>query len=188
MREPVVIDLASHYKGQLTEKIELIKSAVLEAKLIEFDYFYDIGESYRRIEPYCVIFQWSSWYVFGFCLARNDWRMFKLLRLWNLIMLGESYVPREIPAERRDFNTFFTDDIKLVALFDPSEKYKLIESYGLNCFTETNEGLRFEFGFENRNYLISWLLSFGGSVKVLEPMDIAVEIKAAAEKIIMRYT
>jgi len=36
MREPVIIDLASHYKGQLTGKIELIKRAILEARLIEF--------------------------------------------------------------------------------------------------------------------------------------------------------
>ena len=81
MREPVIIDLASHYKGQLTGKIETIKRAVLEARLIEFDYFYEKGESRRRIEPYFIIFQWSSWYVFGFCLERYDWRMFKLLRL-----------------------------------------------------------------------------------------------------------
>ena len=37
MREPVIIDLASHYKGQLTEKIELVKRAILETRLIEFD-------------------------------------------------------------------------------------------------------------------------------------------------------
>ena len=43
MREPVIIDLASHYKGQLTGKIELIKRAVLEAQLIEFDYYFDYG-------------------------------------------------------------------------------------------------------------------------------------------------
>ena len=37
MREPVIIDLASHYKGQLTEKIQTIKRAILETRLIEFD-------------------------------------------------------------------------------------------------------------------------------------------------------
>jgi len=40
MREPIIIDLASHYKGQLTEKIEQIKQAILQERLIEFDYFY----------------------------------------------------------------------------------------------------------------------------------------------------
>ena len=187
LREPIIIDLASHYKGQLTDKIERIKQAVLESRLIEFDYFYEKGECRRRVEPYFVIFQWSSWYVFGFCLARQDWRLFKLQRLWNLALRDERFTPREIPSEKRDFNAAFADDIKLVALFDPSVKYQLIEIYGLNCFTETGEGLLFEFGFTNRDFLVGWLLGFGGKVKVLAPETIAEDLKAAAENILENH-
>ena len=187
MREPVIIDLASHYKGQLTEKIELIKRAVLDGLLIEFDYFYEKGESHRCIEPYFVIFQWTAWYVFGFCLERQDWRMFKLQRLWNLRLHGEHFTPREIPPEKRDFNARLTDDVKLVAMFDPSAKYLLIEIYGLSCYTETEEGLRLEVGFTNRDIMTRWLLGFGDKVKVLEPADIAAEIKNAAGKTIAMY-
>jgi len=184
MREPVIIDLASHYKGQLTDKIETIKRAILETRLIEFDYYYEKGECHRRIEPYFVIFQWTAWYVFGFCLERQDWRMFKLLRLWNLSACEETYTPREIPPERRDFNAQFTDDIKLIVIFDKSERYKLIESYGLDCYTETDDGLRMEIAFTNHDFLMSWLLGFGGKVKVLEPKEIAEDIQAVAEKIL----
>jgi len=187
MREPVIIDLASHYKGQLTEKIELIKQAVFESKMIEFDYYYVKGESRRCIEPYYVIFHWSSWYVFGFCLQRNDWRMFKLLRLWNLSLCNENYVIREIPPEKQNPGSNFHDNIKLVAVFEPSERYKLIELYGLNCYTETDEGLMLEIGFTNREYMITWLLGFGSKVKVLEPGDIAVEMENEAEKILNKY-
>ena len=187
MREPVIIDLASHYKGQLIEKIELIKRAVIETRIIEFVYYYEKGESHRRMEPYFVIFQWSSWYVFGFCLERQDWRMFKLLRLWNLKLCGEVYLPREIPSERWGYDTNFPDDIKLVALVKPSERYRLIEAYGLNCYTETDEGLRIEIRFTNRDYLMNWLLAFGGKVKVLEPDYIARDICAAAKDILSRY-
>ena len=187
MREPVVIDLGSHYKDQLTEKIRAIKRAVLEARPIEFDYYYEKGESRRRIEPYVVIFKWAAWYVFGYCLERQDWRMFKLTRLWNVKICEESYEPREIPPERRDFDTQFADDIKLVALFEPSERYRLIEDYGLECYTETAGGLLFEFGFENRSFLLSWLLGFGDRVKVLAPEDVAGEIRAIAENILGRY-
>ena len=187
LRESVIIDLASHYKGQLTEKIELIKQAILESRLIEFDYFYEKGESHRHIEPYFVIFQWSSWYVFGFCLERQDFRLFKLQRLWNLSLCGEQYSPREIPPEKRDFSARFTDDIKFAALFDPSVKYQLIEIYGPGCFTETDDGLLFEFGFTNRDFLVSWLLGFGGKVKVLEPDYIVEDLKAAAGNILKNY-
>jgi len=187
MSEPVVIDLASHYKGNLTRKIEQIKQAVLEARLIKFDYFYEKGESHRQIEPYFVIFQWSAWYVFGFCLERRDWRLFKLVRLWNLKICDEHFTPREIPPEKRDFNARFTDEIKLVALFDPAEKYRLIETYGFDSFTETERGIRLEIGFTNRDFLITWLLGFGGKVTVLEPTDIADEIRNTAEKILSNY-
>jgi len=187
LHEPVVIDLASHYKGELTAKIETIKKAVLESRLIEFDYFYDKGESHRCIEPCFVVFQWTAWYVFGFCLERMDWRLFKLNRLWNLTVGDEPFTPRDIPPEKRDFSAQFPHDMKLVALFEPSEKYRLIEIYGLGCYTETADGLLFEFGFTNRDYMVGWLLGFGGKVKVLEPDYIAQDVKTAAENILSRY-
>lgn len=187
MREPVIIDLASYYKGQLTEKIELIKRAVLDSRIIEFDYYYEKGVSHRRIEPHFVIFQWTAWYVFGFCLERQDWRMFKLLRLWNLSLCDDSFSQREIPAEKRDFNAQFAFETKLVALFEPSTRYRLIETYGLDCYTETDDSLRFEIGFTNRDFIVDWLLGFGGKVRVLEPDYIAADIRAAAEKIISLY-
>ncbi len=188
LREPIVIDLASYYKGSLTPKINLIKQAILGQRLIEFDYYYEKGQTHRRIEPYFVIFQWTAWYVFGFCLEKNDWRLFKLGRLWNLQLCEEAYKQREIPPQRRDFNAHLPDDKKLVVLFESSAKYQIIEAYGLNCFTETEDGrLRLEIGYTNREYTISWLLGFGNKAKVIEPVDMADEIKSIAENIIKNY-
>ena len=187
LSEPIIIDLSSHYKGQLSLKIELIKRAVLEKRLIEFDYFYDKGESHRCIEPYFVIFQWAAWYVFGFCIERRDWRLFKLLRLWNLELSDAFYTPREIPPEKRDFSLQPIEEVKLIALFDLSEKYRLIESYGVDCFTETADGLLFELRFASREFLIGWLLGFGDRVTVIEPSDLAESMQAIAEKILLRY-
>lgn len=188
LREAIVIDLASHYKDSLTEKIELIKKAVHQQRLIEFDYYYEKGLARRRIEPVFVIFQWTAWYVFGFCTLRQDFRMFKLQRLWDLQLCEEAFVPREIPPEKQDFNSRLPDDKKLVALFEPSVRYQLIEDYGLHCYTEEADGkLRLEIGYTNREYTISWLLGFGSKVRVLEPRDIAEEIQEAAKKILEAY-
>jgi len=187
LHEPVIIDLASYYKGALTKKIEVIKQSILDRHVIEFDYFYDKGESHRRIEPYIVIFQWTSWYVFGFCLDRQDWRMFKLNRLWGLIKCDEQFVKRDIPTERRDFDQHLSEDIKLVALFDKMVKYQLVDSYGPDSFIEDDNGLHFEFWYTNRRYLMSWLLGFGDKVKVLEPQDIVVELQEVAKKILEQY-
>jgi predicted DNA-binding transcriptional regulator YafY len=185
--EPVIIDLASHYKGDLTTKIETLKQAILDNHIIEFDYFYDKGESHRRIEPCVIIFQWSAWYVFGFCLERQDFRMFKLNRLWNLSVNDERFSMRDIPPEKREFNRNPADYKKLAALFDISAKYLLIETYGLDCYRETDEGLFFETDYSNHNYMVNWLLGFGDKVKVLEPSELAAEIKVTAKNIFSRY-
>jgi len=187
MREPVIIDLASYYKSNLTEKIEQIKVAIRETRCIEFDYYYKKGQTHRCIEPYFVIFQWSSWYVFGFCRQRQDFRMFKLMRLWGLNLCNETYTIQEIPKSKMDFYAHLTDEIYLVALFATSERYKLIEAYGLDCYTETPQGLQFEFGFTNKDYMVSWLLGFGSNVKVLEPADIANDIADIAKNILNQY-
>lgn len=189
LREPIIIDLASHYKGSLTEKIEWIKKAILEYRLIEFSYFYEKGEIHRRIEPYFVVFQWSSWYVFGYCTLRKDFRMFKLMRLWDLKILDTSYTPREIPPEKREFHAGFPDQNTLTALFSPSARYQLIETYGLHCYTEMEDGrLRLEIGYTNEDFIISWLLGFGEKVQVLEPSSVADAIRNTSKKILERYT
>ena len=113
--------------------------------------------------------------------------MFKLNRLWNLSVSDEHFSMRDIPPEKRDFNNHLTDDSKMAALFHESTKYLLIEAYGLDCYQETDEGLYFEVGYTNQNHMVSWLLSFGDKVKVLEPAHIADEIKSIAGNILASY-
>jgi len=181
------IDLYSYYEKQLSEKVKTLKQAVLDKRLIEFDYFYDKGECHRRIEPYFVIFQWSAWYVFGFCLERQDWRLFKLLRLQNLKACDDKYEPRKVPPEKREFETPCSSEIQLVALFDKSVKYLLIETYGMDCYTETDDGLLFEMNFTSRDFLVSWLLGFGDKVTVLEPRYVISDVITTTENILRLY-
>jgi len=187
MHESIVIDLASHYKGHLTDKIKTIKQAIFDRRIIEFDYYNNKGESRRTIEPYNVVFQWTSWYVFGFCAQRQDWRMFKLNRLWNMRCTDAQFALRSIPPGKHDFDSHLPDNIKFAALFDKSVKYQLIETYGPDSFYEDDDGLYFERGYTNRDHIISWLLSFGDKVKIIGPPCLAAEIKSIAKKILLRY-
>ena len=114
--------------------------------------------------------------------------MFKLQRLWDLQLCDQTFIPREIPPEKRDFNACLPDDRKLVALFEPSVRYQLIETYGLHCYTETEDGLlRLEIRYTNRDFMVSWLLGFGGKVKVLAPEDMGETIREAAKNILAAY-
>ena len=189
LKENMIINLSSYYKSSLSEKIASIKQAISKSKLIAFDYYSEKGQSRRRTEPYCITFQWSAWYVLGYCLDRSDFRLFKLNRLWEIEVLDDAFTPREIPAGSMNFETRFPDENRVVVLFDPSVLYQLIDSYGRECFTEQPDGfLRFESGYTNRPYMVSWILGFGDKAKVLEPKDMAEEIQSIAEKMVQAYT
>lgn len=185
----ILIDLSSHYKNSLAPKIEEIRYAIDNSQLIEFDYFYSKGSTKRKIEPYFVVFQWSDWYVYGYCKLREDFRMFKLNRLWNLIVTEKKYIPREINQDKIDFNSCFTPEFHLKADVDESFKYRLIDEYGINCcYDNANGTLRFETYFTNYNELIMWVQSFGDSIKVIEPECLRKDLLEKAKKIVELYS
>jgi len=184
----ILIDLASHYKGSLTEKIEQLKLAITEHHIVTFDYYYGKGESERLIEPYLLVFKWSAWYVFGYCKMRQDFRMFKLNRLWKLETKGATFIPRVIPKENLDFDSCWTDEIKLIALFDTSVKYRLIDEYGVDCYTITEDGrLLLKINYTYYDNFLEWVLSFGNKVEVLEPESLRNELAEQAEKMLKLY-
>lgn len=173
----MMIDLASHYRRTFTEKIATIRNAIQTQQCISFHYVYEKGEGERRIEPYRLVYQWSSWYVFGYCLDRADYRLFKLQRMEAVCVDGERYSPRPIPAEKLRFDACFASEtIHLKALFHPSVKYRLVDEYGSACYQETQHGmLLFEHDFANFGYLRLWVFSFGDKVMILEPQQLQEE-------------
>ena len=183
----IVIDLASHYKGSLSEKMALFKEAMEKNRLVEFDYYAISGESHRTIEPYLLIFQWKGWYLYGFCLQRQDYRLFKLNRLVNPQLKEEIYRKRNYPMPNLDVDEMYHDNIKLKVLFAKNCKWQLIDEYGIESFKETEEGLLFEGHFANKDSMMSWLFSFGNQVTILEPSQIKEEYLMMIEAIREKY-
>lgn len=185
--ENMMIDLSSFFKDSLSEKIELLKKAAHEQRTVKFRYYYNKGEADKEIDPILIVFKWSSWYVFGFCHERNDFRLYKLNRLWDLTLTEERFEKREIPAEKLNFGKNITDEIKITAIYEASEKYKLVEEYGPYSFKVTEDGrLYTEWGFSCVENAMSWFLSFGAKVEILEPADFKETYEKEIKRIIMK--
>ena len=187
LKNHILIDLSSFYKDSLSEKIELINQAITKRRLIEFDYYYEKGKTRRKIEPYSIQFQWSSWYVFGYCTQRQDFRLFKLNRLWEITLTKKHFSQRKIPAGAANRDEIFSDPHNVKLLFDKNVRYRLIEEYGLNCYTEIDEGLLLDMNYTNRGYIKTWILGFGESVTVLAPDDFRQEVKQSIENMFAKY-
>ncbi|GHU79477.1 hypothetical protein FACS1894191_2360 [Clostridia bacterium] len=187
LTDSIVIDLSSHYKDSLSEKIALLKQAISERRAVAFDYYYAKGEMEREIEPYFIHFIWSAWYVFGWCRLRGDFRRFKLNRLWNLSLTEERFELRAVPPEQASGETAFPDTCNVKVLFDKSVRFRLIDAYGLNCYEETDEGLLLSLDYTNKEYIFPWILGFGDKARILAPEETRAEFAALAQNIFSLY-
>lgn len=185
--DSIVINLSSYHQESLSEKIPLLKQAIAGKHPVDFDYHYSKGDMRRCIEPYFIEFRWNAWYVFGWCRLREDFRRFKLDRLWHPVILDAVYTPRPVPPRQLNAEDAYPDTFRLKILFDRSVRYRLTEEYGLHFYTETPGGLLFEFGFSNKDHVISWVLGFGGKAEILEPPELRRELMAEAENTLRRY-
>ena len=81
-----------------------IKKAILERKRISFEYINSAGEkSSRKIEPMRLVFKGQAWYLWGYCITKNDFRVFRISRMKNVKATNEVF-------KRRDYTEKNTSD------------------------------------------------------------------------------
>ncbi len=187
-RDSMLIDLSSWYKGSLAPKIEVIQSSIDNRHFLQFKYYAPSGESRRTIEPYYLVFQWSSWYVWGWCSVREDYRLFKLNRMDRVAETEKGFVCREVPMPDLSNEKIFPGGINVKALFTPDMKWRLVEEFGPHCFTEADDGrLFFSADYTDMENLVTWLMTFGAKAEVLEPVEARDIIRRNAEEILKIY-
>lgn len=183
----ILIDLSSWYKSSLSPKIELLHDAILSGREVSFAYFASKGESLRTIEPYNLIFQWASWYLWGWCKTREDFRLFKLGRMTDL-EVGGPFKKRAVSLPDLSPERVFPYLYQVKAKIQPEHKWRLIEEYGPKSFVEQPDGtLLFSFGFSDKMNMICWIVSFGDGAELLEPKEFRQDVLAFAEGIRKKY-
>ncbi|MDE7211466.1 MAG: YafY family transcriptional regulator [Lachnospiraceae bacterium] len=184
----VLIDLSSWYKDVLALKIEQIRVAISENRQMEFFYYGPNGEGARAMEPYYLIFRWSSWYVWGWCLKRGDFRLFKLNRMDKLRITDVTFEKRQVCPPDLGEKQIFPGGIKVKALFEADCKWRLVEEFGPYCFREQADGrLLFFADYTKKESLLMWIMSFREKVVLLEPAQLREEIKEILLKMQRNY-
>ena len=107
----------------------------------------------------------------------------------NLEVLAEEFSPRELPEGSFVFSgRLAAGNYRLKAVFAASEKYRLVEEYGLDCWTMLEDRrLLLERDFASYTNMRDWVLQFGDKAVVLEPEGLRAEILLQAENILRNY-
>jgi len=170
--------------------LEIIKTSLLESKLLSFEYTDRYGNKTARIaEPYQLVLKDSHWYWQGYCLKRNDFRLFKISRISNLQMLQESFTPRDYQKPTLDFADIMATMQNTIKIrIHKSVMDRVLDFCPYEHFSpDGNEHYIVSFPFIENEYYYNILFSFGDKCECLEPLHIRAEMKRRIHDIAALY-
>jgi len=169
------------------------KTAILEHRIAEaeFDYYSTYGEkTHRRIEPIQLWFKSKAWYIKGFCLMRQDIRLFKLSRVRNLTVTDEQFTERELLSIQPDPipDSHQKPDVTLKLKISPEMTYRVYDEFD-ESFAEKQPDGSFvvEVTWPEDDWVYGTILSYGEYIEVLEPEHIREIIKEKSQKTAKQY-
>ncbi|MCM2984851.1 YafY family transcriptional regulator [Bacillus safensis] len=114
----VFIDLSSWGKdSQAEKKLQLIHTAASAHQFIQFTYRNAKGETLpRKVEPYTLVLKGRHWYLYAFCCVKNDFRLFKLTRMTDLITISVYFRPKRIKNEEKPWNDSWHEEPSVTTL------------------------------------------------------------------------
>jgi predicted DNA-binding transcriptional regulator YafY len=154
-----------------------IRKAVVDKRVLQLSYISNYqGElTERAVEPIGLFYYSGAWHLIGWCRLRNGMRDFRTDRLQQLLILEESFKPRNVSTLQEYFNSIQqanADMQKVIVLFDKKDAAYVSNSryyFGFVSEEETEEHMRMVFLASHIPTIARWLLSYGASVEVVSP-------------------
>lgn len=185
----------SDWSGKRQELFEGVRRAILETKVICFDYYGQNGTMTRRtVEPVQLLFKEYTWYLRAFCRSRKAMRLFKLLRMKRMEQLPETFTPKP-EAYTEDVNLCGEpkDDKSVTAASDSdvilkkkaleihiakSEAYRIYDRFEEEEITVLEDGsFLIKIDWIQDDWLWGLILSFGSAAEVTAPKEAREEMQ-----------
>lgn len=184
----IEVDFNNWQNNKICEKtFNEIKAAVLNQNIISFTYFSSHEEkTSRKAKPVRLLFKGQDWYLYAFCLLRNDFRYFKLSRIKNLKRLPahfEDHFEDVILKKEIKYENMVTIKVK----FDRRAAFRVYDEINEEIIEDDEGNLYTEIEIPNDYNLYSYIFSFGDSAEVLEPKEIRRQIKEMIDKMAQKY-
>ena len=164
-----------------------LKIAIINKNIIFFSYISSKAEKInRRVKPIRLLFKEQDWYLYAFCLLRNDFRYFKLSRIKDLEVLAINYEDNfENEVLKKELKYENIVNIKLK--FDKSVAFRVYDEFNEAIVEDEKANLYVEIKIPNNYKLYNYIFSFGANVEILEPEEIRTQFKNMINKIAKKY-
>lgn len=172
------------------EQFDLLKKAVLQQRVVGFEYFNAAGEkSHRRVEPLKLIFKDKAWYLWGFCLDQQAGRTFKLSRMRDIQPTETVFTKRPSEASAIGFQEKQLEEILDIRLqIAPEGAYRVYDEFDDQEVEKNQDGsFMVKTALPGGDWLYHYILSFGPLVEVIAPSSLRKIIRLKLEAMLEKY-
>jgi predicted DNA-binding transcriptional regulator YafY len=167
-----------------------LKTAVIERRIVEFDYVSPNGEkSAREAEPIQLWFKRRHWYLKAWCRTRRERRIFKLSRMRNVRVTSRTFEREWNEVEwPNPADAFPRSEVELTLRLEPAAAHRVYDEFDESEITRLGDG-RFlvRVSFPEDEWVYGYVLSFGDLAEVLAPARVREQIRARLERMLGRY-
>lgn len=180
-----------HYWGPANEndeRFETIKMAVLEKRVLCFQYAAYNGMTERRVKPALLYFKGNAWYLQAFCMMRSEFRTFKLSRVSQLSLTEEAFEEELTPPPIDPWEWVFEwPEVRL--RFAPYMAYRVYDDFEEECIQREPDGhlLVTTHMPPEDEWSAGRILSYGTGVEVLSPESLRQSVADYALKLYHHY-
>lgn len=169
------------------DTFNIIKEAIFQKRTISFCYFSGKGNTEKRnVRPIRLVFKSKSWYLYSFCLLRNDYRFFKLTRIKELEMLSETYT-QDFTSTKIEKQIQVENTVAVKLKFDRQAAFRVYDEFTDNITEDSQGNLYVQVDLPDNEVLYSYVMSFSDSVEVIEPQSIREQMKKGLQKMQEKY-
>lgn len=172
--------------GSIVEKekqyFEMLKRSILGRQEIQFLYYNSLGEvSQRRCQPLKMVYKDKAWYLYAYCLKRNDYRLFRISRIKELLVTDQ-YFKSHSEMKESVFSLMeeMGKPITIELSFTKEVSYRVYDTFEDDVIKWNGQEIRVNVTLPETEWLYSFIMSFGNQISILYPISLK-------EKIIERY-
>jgi predicted DNA-binding transcriptional regulator YafY len=164
-----------------------IKEAILKRRVIEIKYAASHEAcSQRKVKPLKLCYRGYAWYVYGFCMLRNDYRFFKLKRIVEFTVMNEAFTSIRVGRVMSEPIEQGKGDIHIKLQVYHQQLYRVLEELPRGVILEDGSMIT-EFDAKDESAIISYILSLGAYTKVLEPAWLQEKVREQIDRLKRLY-
>ena len=164
-----------------------LKTTIINKNIISFSYNSSKAEKInRKVKPIRLLFKEQDWYLYAFCLLRNDFRYFKLSRMKDLEVLAINYEDNfENAVLKKELK--YENIVNTKLKFDKNVAFRVYDEFNEAVIEDKNDNLCVEIKIPNNYKLYNYIFSFASNVEILEPKEIRKQFKNMINEISKKY-